>query len=263
MHTRWIRARRSGLLWGAQPVVVRSFRPPPVIGGSGPIAWRQLLAALRTSSRALLVFMAAAMLAGPLLVVAAADISMWSRIGFVFFVAVYILPRTLVFDFRSDLECMENFKALPLRPWKLAVGQLAAPVIFTSLVELLLLGSAAIFLDGAQRTIVISMVAYVVPFNVLLYGIENTLFLLFPTPLVPVGRVDFDFLGRTMVEFAVKTTLLISGCGLAAYAGMLVLNATERSWSAFALVAWFSLLVIALLTVPVLSWAFARFNVSR
>lgn len=263
LHKRWIRARRSGLLWGAQPVVVRSFRPPPVIGGSGPVAWRQLLAALRTSSKALLVFMAAAMLAGPLLVVAAADISMWSRIGFVFFVAVYILPRTLVFDFRSDLESMENFKALPLRPWKLAVGQLAAPVIFTSLVELLLLGSAAIFLDGAQRTIVISLVAFVVPFNVLLYGLENTLFLLFPTPLVPVGRVDFDFLGRTMVEFAVKTTLLVSGCGLAAYAGMLVLNATERSWSAFALVAWFSLLVIALLTVPVLSWAFARFNVSR
>jgi hypothetical protein len=41
------------------------------------------------------------------------------------------------------------------------------------------------------------------------------------------------------------------------------LNATDRSWLASALVAWFSLLVIALLTVPVLSWAFDRFNVSR
>lgn len=263
LHKRWIRARRSGLLWGAQPVVVRSFRPPPVVGGSGPVAWRQLLTALRTSSKALLVFMTVAMLAGPLLVIAAADISVWSRIGFVFFVAVYVLPRTLVFDFRSDLENMENFKALPVSSWKLVTGQLAAPVLLTSLVELLLLCSAAIFLDGAPRTIAIGLVAFIVPFNMLLYGLENTLFLLFPTPLVPVGRVDFDFLGRTLVEFAVKTTLLISGCGLAAAAGMLVLNATDRSWLAFALVAWFSLLVIALLTVPVLSWAFDRFNVSR
>jgi hypothetical protein len=207
--------------------------------------------------------MTVAMLAGPLLVIAAADISVWSRIGFVFFVAVYVLPRTLVFDFRSDLENMENFKALPVSSWKLVAGQLAAPVLLTSLVELLLLCSAAIFLDGAPRTIAIGLVAFIVPFNMLLYGLENTLFLLFPTPLVPVGRVDFDFLGRTLVEFAVKTTLLISGCGLAAAAGMLVLNATDRSWLAFALVAWFSLLVIALLTVPVLSWAFKRFNVSR
>ena len=263
LHKRWIRARRSGLLWGAQPVVVHSSRPPPVAGGSGPVAWRQLLTALRTYSKALLVFMAVAVLAGPLLVIAAAEISVWSRIGFVFFVAVYVLPRTLVFDFRSDLENMENFKALPVSSWKLVAGQLAVPVLLTSLVELLLLCSAAIFLDAAPRTIVISLAAFIVPFNMLLYALENTFFLLFPTPLVPVGRVDFDFLGRTMVEFAVKTTLLISGCGLAAAAGMLVLKATERSWLAFAVVAWFSLLVIALLTVPVLSWAFKRFNVSR
>ena len=263
LHKRWIRARRSGLLWGAQPVVVRSFRPPAVIGGIGPVAWRQLLTALRSSSKALLVFMALALLAGPLLVIAAADISMWSRIGFVFFVAVYLLPRTMVFDFRSDLDTMENYKALPLRPWKIATGQLLAPVLLTSLVELLLLGSVAIFLDGVPRTIVVCMVPFIVPFNALLYALENTFFLLFPTPLVPVGRVDFDFLGRTMVEFAVKTGLLISGCGLAAGAGMLVLNATDRSWLAFTVVAWLVLSLIALLTVPVLSLAFDRFNVSR
>ena len=263
MHKRWVRARRSGLLWGAQPVVVRSFGQPPVVGGIGPVAWRQLLTALRSYSKAVLVFLAMALLGGPLLVVAAADINMWSRVGFVFFVAVYVLPRTLVFDFRSDLDTMENFKALPLRPWKIATGQLLAPVLLTSLVELLLLASSAIFLEGVPRTIVICLAPFVVPFNVLLYGLENTLFLLFPTPLVPVGRIDFDFLGRTLVDFATKTTLLISGCGLAAAAGMLVLNATDRSWLAFALVAWLALVLIALLIVPALSWAYDRFNVSR
>ena len=263
LHKRWVRARRSGLLWGAQPVVVRSFRGPPLLGGVGPIAWRQLLTALRTSSKPVLVFLGVAMLAGPLLVIVAVDISMWSRIGFVFFVAVYVLPRTLVFDFRSDLDTMENFKALPLRPWKIGAGQLAAPVLLTSLVELLLLGSVAVFLDGTPRVISIGMMPFLVPFNLLLYGLENLLFLLFPTPLVPVGRVDFDFLGRTMVEFMVKTTLLIGACALAAGAGMRVLDLTERSWPAVAGVAWFSLSLIALLMLPLLSWAFNRFDISR
>ena len=262
-HQRWVQARRSGLLWGAQPSVVRSFRSPPLLGGVGPIAWRQLLAALRISSKPILVFLLVAMLAGPLLVIAAADISMWSRIGFVFFVAVYVLPRTLVFDFRSDLETMENFKALPLRPWKLGAGQLVAPVLLTSLVELVLLASVAVFLDGTSRVISIGMMPFIVPFNLLLYGLENLVFLLFPTPLVPVGRVDFDFLGRTMVEFMVKTTLLIGACALAAAAGMRVLAVTERSWLAFAGVAWLALVLMALLMLPLLSWAFARFDISR
>jgi len=263
LHKRWVRARRSGLLWGAQPVVVRSFRAPPLLGGVGPIAWRQLLTALRTSSKPVLVFLGVAMLAGPLLVIVAVDISMWSRIGFVFFVAVYVLPRTLVFDFRSDLDTMENFKALPLRPWKIGAGQLAAPVLLTSLVELLLLGSVAVFLDGTPRVISIGLMPFLVPFNLLLYGLENLLFLLFPTPLVPVGRVDFDFLGRTMVEFMVKTTILVGACALAAGAGMRMLDLTERSWPAVAGVAWLSLALIALLMLPLLSWAFNRFDISR
>ena len=263
LHKRWVRARRSGLLWGTQPVVVRSLRTPPLLGGTGPVAWRQLLTALRTSSKPVLVFLGVATLAGPLLVIAAADSSMWSRIGFVFFIAVYVLPRTLVFDFRSDLDIMENFKALPLRPWKLGAGQLVVPVLLTSLVELVLLASVAVFLDGTARVICIGMMPFLVPFNLLLYGLENLLFLLFPTPLVPVGRVDFDFLGRTMVEFMIKTMLLVGACALAVSAGMRVLAVTERSWPAFAGVAWLSLVLMALLMLPLLSWAFARFDISR
>jgi hypothetical protein len=263
LHQRWMQAKRSGLLWGTQPVVARTSRRPPVLGGIGPLAWRQLLAALRRSRKALLTFLTMALLAGPVLVTAAAGISVWSRIGFVFFVAVYVLPRTLVFDFRSDLETMENFKALPLRPWKLCVGQLVAPVLLTSLVELILLCSAAVFLEGTPRLVLLVMVPFLVPFNLLLYGLENLMFLLFPTPLVPVGRVDFDFLGRTMVEFSVKTALLLGGCGLAATAGTLVLNATGRNWSAFAVVTWWVLMLVALLLLPLMSRAYSRFDISR
>jgi len=130
-------------------------------------------------------------------------------------------------------------------------------------VEWLLLGSIAMCLDGVGRVMAVGLMPFILPFNGLLYGIENLLFLLFPTPLVPVGRVDFDFLGRTLVEFAVKTSLLIGACGLAVAAGKRVLDATESSWTAFAIVTWCTLALLAILMLPLLSRAFDRFDVSR
>ena len=118
-------------------------------------------------------------------------------------------------------------------------------------------------LEPLRRLLLLIMVPFLVPFNLLLYGLENLMFLLFPTPLVPVGRVDFDFLGRTMVEFSVKTALLLGGCGLAAAAGTVVLNATGRNWSAFAVVTWWVLMLVALLLLPLMSRAYSRFDISR
>ena len=265
LHKRWARTRRSGLFWSAQPNVVRPFmHHPSLLRGIGPIAWHQLLTALRSSRKVLLVFLGLAMLAGPLLVIASADISIWSLIGGVFFAAVFVLPRTLVFDFRSNLDIMENFKALPLSPFKISIGQLVSPVLLTSAIELVLLGSTAILLDETPRTILIGIIPFLLPFNMLLYGLENLFFLLFPAPLVPVGRADFDFLGRTMVGFAVTATLLIGSCFLAASAGQMALNIIgSSSWLTFMGIAWLSLTLIAFTVLPLLSWAFNRFDVSR
>jgi hypothetical protein len=263
LHKRWDRARRSGLLWGAQPVIVRSFMQPPMLSGIGPVAWRQMLSAFRSSSKALWVFLVMATLGGPLLVIASADISKWTLMGGVFFAAVFVLPRTLVFDFRSDLDTMENFKALPLSPWKISIGQLILPVLLTTLIELVLLGSMAILLDSKSRVFLIGISPFLVPFNILLYGLENLFFLFFPAPLVPVWRFDFDFLGRTMIEFALKSTILIGSCFLSVSAGQLAISDMGLPWPAFVVTAWFSLTLIALMTLPLLSWAFNRFDVSR
>jgi hypothetical protein len=263
LHKRWAHTRRSGLPWGAQSLIVRSFVQPPMFSGIGPIAWRQMLSAFRHFPKVLLAFLSIAILAGPLLVIASAEISKWSLMGSVFFAAVFVLPRMLVFDFRSDLDTMENFKALPLPPWKISIGQLASPVLLTSLIEMVLLVSAAIFLESQSRGILIGISPFLVPFNLLLYGLENLFFLLFPAPLVPVGRVDFDFMGRTMVGFALTATILIGSCFLVAGAGQVAAKAMGWPWPAFVVVAWFALTLIALLTLPLLSWAFTRFDVSR
>jgi hypothetical protein len=262
-HKRWDRTRRSGLPWGANPLIARSLMQPPMLGGIGPIVWRQMLSAFRSSSNVLLAFLAIAIVAGPLLVIASADVSKWSLIGGVFVAAIFVLPRTLIFDFRSDLDIMQNFKALPLSAWKISIGQLVSPVLLTSLIELVLLGSAAILLDSQSRFFLIGISPFLVPFNMLLYGVENLFFLLFPAPLVPIGRADFDFIGRTIVGYAITTTILIGSCFLAAGAGYLAVNAMGLPWHTFVVVAWLSLTLIALMTLPLLSWAYNRFDVSR
>lgn len=263
LHKRWERACRGGLLWSTQPLVICSSMLLPVLGGIGPVAWRQLLSSIRSSSKTLLVFLAMAIIAGPIMVNASANFSKWSLFGGVFVAGVFVLPRTLVFDFRSDLENMGNLKALPLEPWKISIGQLASPVLLTCLIELILLVSAAVFLDTGSRFMLICISPFLLPFNLLLYEIENLFFLFFPARLVPVGRADFDFLGRTLIGYAVTTTFLIVSCGLAAGAGHVALNAMGWPWPAFVIVAWLSLMLIALLMLPLLSWAFNRFDISR
>jgi hypothetical protein len=244
-------------------MIGRSFTPPPVLGGIGPIVWRQMLSAFRSSRNSLLAFLAMAMAAGPLLVIASADISKWSLIGGVFFVTIFVLPKTLIFDFRGDLDTIQNFKALPLSAWKISIGQLVSPVLLTSLIELVMLGSAAIFLDSQSRFFLIGISPFLVPYNMLLYEVENLFFLLFPAPLVPIGRMDFDFIGRTLVGCAITTTILIAGCILSAGAGYLAVNAMGLPWYAFMVMAWLSLTLIALMTLPLLGWAYNRFDVSR
>lgn len=263
LHKRWDRARHGGLPRGAHILIARSAKQPPMLGGIGPVAWRQMLSAIRSSSNVLLTFLTLSIVAGPLLVIASADISKWSLIGGVFCAGIFILPRTLTFDFRSDLDVMHNFKGLPLSSWKICIGQLAAPVLLTSLIELVLLGSTAILMDRQSRFILIGISPFLVPFNVLLYGAENLFFLLFPAPLVPVGRADYDFIGRTLVGVAITVTILIGSCLLAAGNGYLAATATGFSWPTFLVVAWFSLSLLASMTLPLLSWAFNRFDVSR
>ena len=261
LYKRWDRAKRSGLPWRMSAEKVRSVMSPPSLGGIGPIAWRQMLAAFRNSNKALLLYLVIAIIAGPYLVMANKEASMLSLLGGVFFAAVFVLPRTLVFDFRSDLETIENFKALPLSAWKITVGQLAAVVILSSLIELVLLTSTAIFLDSKWDVLLIGIGFFLLPFNLLLYGLENLFFLLFPAPLVPVGRVDFDFFGRTLMEFAVVSAILISSCWLTVIAGHKLVEAIGLPWPFLLAVAWILFSLIALLTVFLSSWAFKRFDV--
>jgi hypothetical protein len=99
------------------------------------------------------------------------------------------------------------------------------------------------------------------PFNLLLYGLENLVFLLLPARPVPVGRVDFEFMGRTLAEYFGKVAILIATVAASAALGLKVLGATGEVHAALA-TAWLTLAAPGVVLVGLCALAFRRFQVS-
>lgn len=263
LNNRWARIKQGGSVWASDKTTGRSLTHAPAWGGLGPIAWRQAINAIRNSGRAILVFFALALFTGPLVVNVGSQFTASGTIAMLYFVVAFVLPRTLVCDFRGELDKIGHYKALPIAPWRVCAGQIVVPVLLSSAIEVVMIGSALLFVDGAAARVLMALSIFTVPFNLLLYGVENIVFLLFPTRLVPVGRVDFDFLGRTLVEFLLKTLIVFAAIGTAAGLGIKVMRATGNSWLSFGLIAWLVLTAIGLLTIPFLGLAFRRFRLSQ
>ncbi len=262
LYQRWQRARRGGLVWSSSSATA-AWRLPmfPQLAGTGPIAWRQLTTALRASGRALVVVLIASIAGGPLLAWPGAGDS-WTKIAIVVWATVFVLPRVLNFDFRNDQDHLAELKAMPISPRIVAIGQLLAPVLILSVFHLTLLVGAVICTDGSVRGQLLAIIPFVLPMNVLLFGVENLMFLLFPTRMVPMGRLDFEFFGRILVEFSVKCFALAAACCLAVVAGMAVYLGVIESWAIAGSVAWLTLCLTTATVIPCLAWAYRRFDVS-
>ncbi len=263
MYARIQRMRRGGggIAWGLKRTARWRMPRLPRWGGAGSIAWRQLTTALRNSPAFLIVLMVIAVAVGVIVwksgdagAVAAIVpvLLMWSAVMF---------PMMLRFDFRGDLDYMECLKTLPLRPAAVALGELIAPVTFASIIHFTLVGSVIVVLDQHRVPLVIAL-AFVPLANLLLFGLENLFFLLFPTRVVTATPADFQFIGRQMVVMVVKFLLLGVLAGVAAAPGFLAYWLTGWWWPAFVMVAWVMVLVEAILLLPPIAWAYARFDVS-
>jgi len=98
------------------------------------------------------------------------------------------------------------------------------------------------------------------PFNVLLVGIENVLFLYYPVR-VAVGAGDFQGFGRQMLTLMAKMILMVVAGGLAALAGALA-HALTDSWLATGVAAGVVLTMFAAAVVLWAGAAFGRFDVA-
>jgi hypothetical protein len=236
-----LQRRRSTGRMVVKPHVAWRVPQLPWLGGAGPIAWRQLTTAIR-STPALLIFLLIVLcvVGAPLLSqMQNSSEVMGILVSQICFITIFA-TRMLAFDFRGDLDYMDWAKSLPLRPVAIALGQLVAPVLLMTAIHVMIFSAAAAFSQGS-RTMLLSAILLAPPLNFLLFGVDNLLFLLFPFRAVAASPGDLQHIGRTMVEFFAKILVLGLCCGAAAAVGMAGYWISSGSWAVTLALAWLAL----------------------
>ncbi|MEO9517560.1 MAG: hypothetical protein ABJH45_15175 [Paracoccaceae bacterium] len=260
---RWERIKQGGSLWATERTEIRSIRQAPIFGGLGPIAWRQAINAARNSFKITVVFLGVALSVGPLASAVGIPATEPRVLMFIYIFLGFILPRTLVCDFRGDLSRMEIYKTLPIAPWRICAGQLVAQVFIAYVIALAIIVSILVFEDGVTTSGALIFAAFALPLTVLIYAVENTMHLLFPIKLVPMGRADFEFLGRSLVEFIAKTIVILTAIAASAAVGLFTFKTIGTSFVLPGLASWITLTFIGFLTLIAMQYAFRRFAVAE
>jgi len=263
MSSRWDRIKQGGSFFATQRTEVRSIRRAPIAGGLGPIAWRQSLNALRNSSKLFFIFAGLAACIAPMSVALGAPLTDVQSLMIVYVFIAFILPRNLICDFRGDLSRMEIYKTLPIAPWRICAGQLVVQVLLAYGITVVIIVSALIFEESVTPQIALILAAFALPLMLLIYAVENTVHLLFPTKLIAMGRADFEFLGRSIVEFIAKSIFVFVALAVSGAVGLLTTRLTGTTLVFPGVATWFTLTLIGLLTVAALQLAFRRFAVAE
>ncbi|NRB00912.1 MAG: hypothetical protein HRU32_14035 [Rhodobacteraceae bacterium] len=263
LSNRWERIKQGGSFWATERSEVPSIRRAPLLGGLGPIAFRQALNALRNSFKLILVFAGLAASIAPISTALGAPVTEAHTLMIIYIFVAFILPRNLVCDFRGDLSRMEIYKTLPIAPWRICAGQLVVQAFLGYAIAMVIIASAFVFEERVTAQVALILAAFALPLTFLIYAVENTVHLLFPTKLVAMGRADFEFLGRSIVEFIAKTIFVFSAIVVSIIAGLLTLRVMEGTLVLPAVVSWLTLTLIGLLTLGALQYAFRRFAVAE
>jgi hypothetical protein len=234
----------------------------------GPTAWRQLVTAVR-SLRGLLIFLA---IFGGILVLMPLALSLGGDhpnqpavggvvAGSLLGISLVSLPAMMAFDFRGDLDRMDLLKSLPIPGWRLAIGQLLAPVLLLSVIQLGALVCIQMVWGGVD-VLLLYAVFVVWPLDFLVFGVDNMLFLWFPSRQTVATPGDFQLMGRQLLMLLAKFLALGIPAAVALAAWGITYFLTERHLPAAA-AASLVLVAFAVSLVPALAAAFRNFDVSR
>lgn len=263
LSNRWERIKQGGSFWATERTEVRSIRRAPVLGGLGPIAMRQALNALRNSLKLIIVFAGLAACIAPVSSALGAPVTQEQTLMIIYIFIAFILPRNMVCDFRGDLSRMEIYKMLPIAPWRICTGQLVVQALLAYGITLVIIASALVFEESITPQVALVSAAFALPLTFLIYAVENTVHLLFPTKLIAMGRADFEFLGRSIVEFIAKTIFVFAAIAASIAVGLATLRIMGTTLVLPGLAGWLTLTLIGLLTLVALQYAFRRFAVAE
>lgn len=239
----------------------------PWWGGVGPVLWRQLASALREPLRLTILSLVLTLPGlGGLLgrsapgEVGAGRIAAVAMLGMGLYFAT-ILSTMVAFDFRGDVDRMVELKSLPIHPIPLVVGQLMTPVLISTVPSWLVftLASPAYGRVAASDFL---LLAFLAPSAALMIGIDNLLFLVFPTRTTQATAADFSSMGRQVILILAKVLLGGFTALLAVLVGSLVLYLSGGAWTAAYLAALVVPTLAAAGLVPLLALAFVRYDVA-
>jgi len=184
------------------------LRRIPRWGGAGALAWRQLLGARRHWGSLVTALIATAVLAcAPCFVIEDSNIAFPATAGTLAFYTFLLLPTALRFDFRRDLDRLVTLKGLPITPAAAAIGQTLAPVLIATAFQGGVLTFAVVARSLPPQHLFMTMLV-MIPLNVLVFGLDNLIFLLYPYRIHQEG---LEILLRTMLTFTAKGLLFAVG----------------------------------------------------
>jgi hypothetical protein len=267
VYERLQRMRQGGAIGTIQLRGVQRLRisPLPWLFGLGPNLWRQWLLLIRRSQG--IVFLLLFIVVGGVAILLASRQGMAKN--------VYLVPLMIVgglvyqslltaiqmpAGFRGDLDRMDWLKSLPIRPAAIVWGEVGGAVLLLSLLQALTLVAAWGLFRSAHEVFAAGL-AFLVPLNLLVFGIENLVFLVFPLRMTPTTAGDFQFLGKYLLLTMLKMGIVCICLMIAAAGAILYLLIPNLG-----IVLSFSMLLLVAMDALVLhlaALAFLRFDVSR
>jgi putative ABC exporter len=233
----------------------------PWLHGIGPILWRQMTSAMRNSKGVLLLLFIVSMGIGPMIVMK--GVSDESVPFFLIIITMYsiFLTQWFPFDFRSDIDRMDWMKMIPIDSLPIAIGQILTPVLIVSILEMTIFGGLAIGVKN-NFSLLLAGILLAPSFNLLLFGLENLIFLLYPVRIAKVGPGDFQGFGRMMVLFFLKFVVIILVMGSIIGLGVGGYFLFDKSIIVFIAISLTLLTGCGLAIIQCIAWAFDKFDPS-
>jgi len=256
-------------LVGRRLVRFRSWPPRPVWwGGVGPNLWRQMISALADPSRIIVLtiaiagalwFIASSVPRGEAAAQALLPISLSMALPITF-----LLSILLAYDFRGDVDVIETLKMLPISPTRIAFSQVLTPTLLATAIESvaacgLIAGAGGPQGHWAEIGLGLTLL---LPANLFYYGVENVLFLWYPTRIV-AGQFDGMAVVRQMLMLLAKGIAVGLAGGVAAAFGAVGYFASGRQVGPALILAWVATSAMALGLLPLVGRAFLDFDISR
>ncbi len=233
----------------------------------GPIAWRQGIGARRyLTSLLIALIVPAALSCLPLVSDLPALGTFLNVVAALVFYSFLLLPAALKFDFRRDCDRLAILKTLPIRPSAVVIGQLATPVLLATLQQSAVL-LVVMLVRPVSPGLVLGALLFLIPVNVMIFGLDNLIFLLYPHRLNQEGLQVFL---RVTLTFTAKGLLFGIGLGIVyawavsvrIVATLPVVSLVSDHRIVFGMGLWGLTTVTGLMLTCLLTWAFSRYDPS-